>query len=91
MVQFNSDGEGLEKQITDFEPRLIIFDNKIGLTTADELLKELRQSELQIPPFILFSAIEKIADRAQDLGAVNFISKPVKKEVLLTTIASSIL
>ncbi|RYY49877.1 MAG: response regulator [Chitinophagaceae bacterium] len=69
--------DGIARELSHFNPDLILIDHFIGEFNSEEILKDIHTA---IPgfkvPFILYSASYDIEDKAKKLGAAGFIEKP---------------
>jgi DNA-binding response OmpR family regulator len=72
------------EQIRQFQPDLILLDIVMPGTTGLDLLKEIRDDQsLQETTILMLSAADKKSKyQALNLGAVDFINKPVDQEDL---------
>lgn len=70
--------------IREFQPDLVFMDNKMPGKTGSELIKELKQSEIEnLPLFILYTAYrEDVLETYGIEEAIGFITKPLQPEKL---------
>lgn len=84
LVDTAEDGPTLLEKIREQRPRLVISDIKMPGLTGLEVLKQLRSEGNEEIKFIFISGFEEFsfAREALALGAVDYLMKPVSKEVL---------
>lgn len=70
--------------IREFQPDLVFMDNKMPGKTGSELIKELKQSEIEnLPLFILYTAYrEDVLETYGIEEAIGFLTKPLQPEKL---------
>lgn len=82
--------EGLDK-IAEFQPNLVITDIAMPIMDGNEMVKYLRKSELFTNLSVVVSSASVFqSDRQKsiDMGANEFLSKPIQADILLNTIES---
>ncbi len=76
------------KYFKEFHPKLLILDVILPDITGLELLEEIKKSSIGVPVILMtgteFSVESQV--KAYNLGAINYIKKPVIPEVLLAQI-----
>ncbi|MFC1666765.1 PleD family two-component system response regulator [Candidatus Omnitrophota bacterium] len=81
------DGLDAFKKAKEMKPDIILLDLFLPVMHGYEVCKKLKEdNELKDIPVILFSAGGKTAKEVKDVGAVDFISKPVEIEELVSKI-----
>ncbi|NQV57194.1 MAG: response regulator [Rhodospirillales bacterium] len=82
------------KLIEDQRPDLILCDVSMPKMTGRELLSELRRRDLEFAetPFVFLSALADREDliSGMELGADEYLTKPIDFEILLTKVKSSL-
>jgi len=70
--------------IREFQPDMVFMDNKMPGKTGSELIKELKQSEIEnLPLFILYTAYrEDVLETYGIEEAIGFLTKPLQPEKL---------
>lgn len=77
IVRSSTDIKDLPRILIEFDPDLILIDHFLGLHTSTHILDQLRSNNaVKSVPYILFSGVHEIEERAAALGAIGFISKP---------------
>ncbi len=81
-------GEDLLSCVAQFEPDLILLDLRLPQIDAYKLLRQLKQSQWRFVPVIIISAytFENNKQKALDLGAYSYLTKPIKLETIYQTI-----
>lgn len=80
------DGDACLTLLTRVQPALIILDIDMPRITGFETLENIRRLHPQIKCPVIFSTVHQTEDsvnRAKSLGAMSFLVKPVKADVLL--------
>jgi signal transduction histidine kinase/ActR/RegA family two-component response regulator len=88
MTEAENGQEGLDK-VYELNPELIICDLAMPITDGHEMIKELRQNtSFQNTPIIVSSASVFETDRQKsiDVGADDFLPKPIQSDILLNSI-----
>ena len=76
-VRSSTDLKKLSQILIEFDPDLILIDHFPGLYTSTYILDQLQSANTgKSVPFVLFSGVHEIEKRAEEIGAVGFISKP---------------
>lgn len=71
----------------DIHVHVIICDIKMKDSNGFVTLKEIKEKYPDIPVIMLTGFIDKkISDKAKDMGCFDFITKPVRREILKQTI-----
>lgn len=90
-VSLAEDGAGALARIQLDNPDLVTLDVKLPDTTGIDVLKELRQRNLQIPVIVItaFGVVDD-AVRSLKLGAYDFIEKPINFEKLENAVRNAL-
>ncbi len=77
-------GEDLLSCVAKFKPNVILLDLRLPQIDAYSLLKQLKQSQWRFIPVIIISAysFEKYKQKALDLGAYSYLTKPIRLEAI---------
>lgn len=77
IIQSCSEEKDIPQLIVEIDPDLVIVDHSIGLFSSHKHLNSFRSTKTgNAIPFILFSAVHDIDQKAEELGANGFINKP---------------
>jgi len=75
------------KIINEFSPDLILLDLMMPEVSGFDLLKRFRKAQISIPVVIISAfSDDEYKRKAKDLGARDYLLKPVDKEVLASSI-----
>ena len=75
------------KKINEFSPDLILLDLMMPEVSGFDLLKRFRKAQISIPVVIISAfSDDEYKRKAKDLGARDYLLKPVDKEVLASSI-----
>jgi DNA-binding NtrC family response regulator len=67
----------LAGQLREHRPHLVLIDNKIGLSLAEEHIPEIKQhDDLRDIPLILVSGHRDVAEMSKRVGASGYLQKP---------------
>jgi len=81
------DGEEAIKKLEEIEPYVILLDLRMPKKDGFEVLKYLKNSKYKDIPVIVITANEEEKHKALEMGANDFLSKPIDpKELLLRTL-----
>lgn len=90
-VQTLSDPSKILEVLRQFQPELILMDIYMPLCTGAEVAKLIRQNNLYVDIPIVFLSSEENIDRqisALEIGAENFLTKPIEPENLISVVSS---
>jgi len=86
-VNVANDGSDAFKQLRDGRrPALIFLDLMMPRMDGEQFLKELRKSEFAKTPVVILSGYGVAKEKADQLGAVSCLMKPVEIDDLLNTV-----
>lgn len=86
VVQASNGAEGLEMLASE-KPEIVCTDLLMPDMDGVEFLLKKKESGNTVPAFVLSSDIQKTTqDKCRDLGAVNFLNKPVDAAELLNQV-----
>ena len=91
-VRTAADGDEAAGMLLKSAPALVLCDWKMPVSGGEQLLESLKQSEEEQPPIIIMTAhgTGPNALRAMELGAYDFVTKPLDADEVLATIARAI-
>jgi len=91
-VRTAANGEEAARMLLEFAPALVLCDWKMPVSGGEQLLESLKRSEEEQPPIIIMTAhgTGPNALRAMELGAYDFVTKPLDADEVLATIARAI-
>jgi two-component system response regulator (stage 0 sporulation protein F) len=75
------------KMISEMEPSLLFLDLLMPEMDGIDVLKYMKEKSISIPTIILTADIqEEVKQECFDLGAVGFLNKPFKTQVIIDSI-----
>ena len=91
-VRTAANGEDAARMLRESAPALVLCDWKMPVAGGEQLLESLKRSEGEQPPIIIMTAhgTGPNALRAMELGAYDFVTKPLDADEVLATIARAI-
>ncbi|MGD8782252.1 MAG: response regulator [Ignavibacteria bacterium] len=85
------DGQQALDKINDKNPDLVLLDLLMPKITGIELLKILKEKNINVPVIVISADIqESTKQECKKLGAIEFLNKPPQKEVLNNSIKAII-
>jgi len=86
-------GEEALVKIKEEKPVVVLLDIKMPGMDGIEVLKKIKEIDKQIPVVVMITAVkdEDIARKCMDLGAYDYITKPLSLEYLETVLAVKLL
>ena len=92
VVRTAANGDEAARVLRDSAPALVLCDWKMPVSGGEQLLESLKRSGEEQPPIIIMTAhgTGPNALRAMELGAYDFVTKPLDADEVLATIARAI-
>jgi DNA-binding response OmpR family regulator len=81
------DGEEALRLVAEQAPALVLLDIRLPQTDGLEVLKKIKEINKEVGIIVVTGVAEPaMADRCRELGAFDYLAKPVKLELLEETI-----
>lgn len=90
LVQTASNGQEALELVAGAMPDLILLDMKMPIMNGWQFAAEFRERYRNGPPILVFTAAEDARDRAEQIGAQGWVSKPFDLDMLVLAIGQQL-